>query len=101
MLLQARADEAARTTSSITTGGTTSIGAGGVAGAGAGAENDEGYWAYMSRQLNERAERLGIVSEGVDRLESNSAGWVDDVSKFVGKQKRGLMLGALRKGVGL
>jgi len=43
--------------------------------------------------VQERTERLGMMGEGVDRLEENSAGWAEDVNKFVARQKRGLMMG--------
>jgi len=43
--------------------------------------------------VQERTERLGMMGEGVDRLEENSAGWAEDVNKFVAKQKKGLMMG--------
>ncbi|KAF2197558.1 hypothetical protein GQ43DRAFT_200417 [Delitschia confertaspora ATCC 74209] len=54
---------------------------------------DEGYWAYMQRQLNERTEKLGIMGDSMDNLERNSAGWADDVGKFVQKQKRNMVMG--------
>lgn len=47
----------------------------------------------MSRQVNERAEALGLVGDGMDRLEESSGSWADEAGKFVQKQKRGLMLG--------
>jgi len=47
----------------------------------------------MQRQLNERTEKLGIMGDSMERLEGNSAGWADDVSKFVGKQKKNLIMG--------
>lgn len=43
--------------------------------------------------MTERTERLGIMGEGVERLEENSAGWASDVEKFVSRQKRGLVMG--------
>ena len=65
----------------------------GVAGQGAGGQ--EGYWAYMQRQVQERTERLGFMDEGMGRLEETSGGWADDVGKFVKKQKRQMVLGAV------
>ncbi|KAH8692686.1 putative snare-dependent exocytosis protein [Talaromyces proteolyticus] len=56
--------------------------------------NDEGYWAYMQRQVQERTERLGITGDSMDRLEENSSNWANDVSKFVSNQKRKAVLGA-------
>jgi len=34
-----------------------------------------------------------MMGDGVDRLKENSAGWANDVNKFVSKQKKGLMMG--------
>jgi len=86
-LAQAQADEIARrsTARSATTSSSSA--------AAADAAQGEGYWAYLSRNVQERTERLGIMGDGVDRLEENSAGWASDVNKFVAKQKRGLMMG--------
>lgn len=54
---------------------------------------DEGYWAYMQRQVQERTERLGIAGDNMDRLEETSSGWAEDVNKFVSQQKRKMVLG--------
>ena len=56
-------------------------------------QQDEGYWAYMQRQINERTEKLGIMGDSMDKLETNSAGWAEDVGKFVNRQKRNLVMG--------
>jgi syntaxin-binding protein 5 len=63
------------------------------ASASASAQNDEGYWAYMQRQVQERTEKLGLVGEGMNDLEQSSSNWLEDVNKFVGKQKRGIATG--------
>ena len=52
------------------------------------AQQDEGYWAYMQRQIQERTEKLGFAGDGMDSLEQNSANWVSDVNSFVNRQKR-------------
>ena len=62
-------------------------------GAAAATSEEEGYWAYMQRQMTERTEKLGLVGDGMDNLEQNSAGWLQDVNKFVGKQKRSAATG--------
>jgi len=49
---------------------------------------DEGYWAYMQRQIQERTEKLGIMGDTMNNLEESSSNWADDVSKFVSRQKR-------------
>ncbi|KAF1843938.1 uncharacterized protein K460DRAFT_418920 [Cucurbitaria berberidis CBS 394.84] len=57
---------------------------------------NEGWGAWASRQFNERTEKLGQVGDSMDNLQQNSAGWADDVNKFVSKQKRGLVMGAVK-----
>lgn len=57
--------------------------------------NDEGYWSYMQRQVQERTERLGIMGDSMDRLEENSSNWANDVSKFVSNQKKKAVLGGM------
>jgi syntaxin-binding protein 5 len=54
----------------------------------------------MTRQMQERTEKLNVMGDSVDRLESNSSGWAEDVNKFVGKQKKNLMMGAVKRGLG-
>lgn len=56
-------------------------------------ESDEGYWAYMQRQVQERTANLGITGDSIDKLEDNSSGWANDVNKFVGKQKKKAVMG--------
>jgi hypothetical protein len=67
----------------------------------AAAPADEGWGAWASRQLNERTEKLNLVGDSMNNLEQNSAGWADDVSKFVSKQKRGFVMGAVKSKFGL
>ncbi|KAJ9604058.1 Lethal(2) giant larvae sro7 [Cladophialophora chaetospira] len=55
--------------------------------------NQEGYWAYMQRQLQERTENLGIAGDSLDRAAESSSSWSDGVDKFVAKQKRAAALG--------
>ena len=56
-------------------------------------QQDEGYWAYMQRQVQERTERLGIMGDNMENLADQSSGWAADVDKFVQKQKRQAVLG--------
>ena len=56
-------------------------------------KQDEGYWAYMQRQVQERTERLNVMGDSMERLEESSAGWADDVSKYVRNQKRKAVMG--------
>ncbi|KAK3677333.1 Lethal(2) giant larvae sro7 [Recurvomyces mirabilis] len=64
--------------------------------AGAAGTDQETYWAYMQRQVQERTEKLGLVGDGVENLEANSAGWMEDVNKYVNKQKRGVATSVLK-----
>lgn len=80
MLAQLRADEAALNVSSSRANP---------------GQNQESYWNYMQRQVTERTERLNIMGDNMDRLEENSSGFVDDVNKFVGKQKKKAALGLI------
>jgi len=52
-----------------------------------------GYWSYMSRQVQERTERLGIAGDSMDRLEENSSNFANDVGKYVQSQKKKAVLG--------
>jgi hypothetical protein len=61
----------------------------------AGTQSSEGWGEFMTRQLNERTEKLNIMGDSMDKVQENSAGWVDDVNKFVSKQKRNMVLGGL------
>ncbi|KAB5526383.1 lethal giant larvae like, C-terminal-domain-containing protein [Coniochaeta sp. 2T2.1] len=65
-------------------------GAGGVAGT-----SQEGWGDYLTRQLNERTEKLNIMGDSMDNLESQSQGWADDVGKYISKQKRNVILGGI------
>src|SRR5205814_1773855 len=56
---------------------------------------DEGYWAYMQRQLNERTEKLNIMGDSMDKLEESSSGFAEDVGKFVNNQKKKMILGSM------
>lgn len=60
-----------------------------------GTRSTEGWGQYMTRQLNERTEKLNIMGDSMDRVQENSEGWADDVSKFVSKQKRNMLLGGI------
>ncbi|TKA72922.1 hypothetical protein B0A55_06855 [Friedmanniomyces simplex] len=67
-----------------------------AAGAAGNSSSEEGYWAYMQRQVQERTEKLGLVGDNMENLEQNSASWAEEASKFVGKQKRGLATGLIK-----
>lgn len=88
MIEQARADEVARRTEAR--GGASS----------AAGSSQEGWGAYMQRQIQERTENLGLAGDRMDHLESNSAGWTEDVNKFVSRQKKNLVMGAVKRQFG-
>lgn len=63
-----------------------------------GSSQQEGYFSYMQRQIQERTENIGIMNDNMDRLEENSSGFVDDVNKFVKNQKKKAVLGGKLSG---
>jgi syntaxin-binding protein 5 len=88
MLAQSRADEASRLAASRTPASAST--------ASTAQASNEGWGAYMQRQLQERTEKLNIMGDSMANLEDNSQGWADDVSKFVSKQKRGAVTGLIK-----
>lgn len=54
---------------------------------------DEGIFANMSRQIQERTEKLNIMGDSMDKLGETSANFADDVGKYVNQQKKKAMLG--------
>ncbi|KAK5995628.1 Sodium protection 2-like protein [Cladobotryum mycophilum] len=58
--------------------------------------SQEGWGDYLTRQLNERTEKLNLMGDNMNDLQAQSAGWADDVNKFIGKQKRNLVLGSIK-----
>jgi syntaxin-binding protein 5 len=58
--------------------------------------SQEGWGEYLTRQLNERTEKLNIMGDSMDNLQEQSQGWADDVSKYISKQKRNLVLGTIK-----
>ncbi|KAG8529200.1 uncharacterized protein KY384_005835 [Bacidia gigantensis] len=58
-------------------------------------QQQEGYWAYMQRQIQERTENLGLAGDSMDKLEDNSSGFANDVNKFVRDQKKAAVKGYL------
>ncbi|KAI0475165.1 lethal giant larvae like, C-terminal-domain-containing protein [Xylariaceae sp. FL0804] len=72
--------------------GSSAAGGGGYAGA-TGAQ--EGWGDYLTRQLNERTEKLNIMNDGMDSIADSSQRWADDASKWAGQQKRKMLLGSI------
>jgi syntaxin-binding protein 5 len=60
-----------------------------------GSQSTEGWGEYMTRQLNERTEKLNIMGDSMDKVQENSAGWAEDVNKYISKQKRNLVIGGI------
>jgi syntaxin-binding protein 5 len=87
MILQARADQQQQRTANRTGTNASSSSAGAD-------QEGEGYWAYMQRQISERTEKLGMAGDSMERLGEHSAGWADDVGKFVQRQKRNAVMGS-------
>lgn len=56
-------------------------------------QSQEGYWAYMQRQIQERTENLGFASDSMDRAADSTSDFSESVSKFVAKQKRQAAMG--------
>ncbi|KAF2738260.1 hypothetical protein EJ04DRAFT_459658 [Polyplosphaeria fusca] len=92
MIAQARADEEARRRDARQGGPASS--------SRSPPPSDETWGSWAQRNFNERTERLNIVGDSMDNLSQNSAGWADDVNKFVNKQKRGLVMGAMKSKFG-
>ncbi|KAL7810057.1 lethal giant larvae like, C-terminal domain-containing protein [Trichoderma aethiopicum] len=65
------------------------------AGGGGSSSQAEGWGDYLTRQLNERTEKLNLMGDTMDTLQEQSAGWADDVNKFIGRQKRNMIVGGL------
>ena len=57
----------------------------------------EGWGDYLTRQLNERTEKLNIMGDSMDQLANTTGKWAEDVDGFVKKQKRDLFLGGIKK----
>jgi syntaxin-binding protein 5 len=56
--------------------------------------DQEGYWAYMQRQVTERTARLNVMGDTMDNLEEQSGKWAEDVGKFVSQQKKKAVMGS-------
>ncbi|KAF4983597.1 hypothetical protein FDECE_17269 [Fusarium decemcellulare] len=64
--------------------------------AASGSNSQEGWGDYLTRQLNERTEKLNMMGDNMENLQEQSAGWADDVNKFLNKQKRNVVMGGLK-----
>lgn len=92
MIEQTRADEEAqRTASRLNTGSSSNPSPG---------RQEEGYWAYMQRQVQERTDNLGLAGDNMDKVEENSQGFAEDVNKFVSSQKKKAVMGLISSKLG-
>ncbi|RYP10368.1 hypothetical protein DL764_000702 [Monosporascus ibericus] len=64
-------------------------------GDGGGGREEEGWGDYLTRQLNERTEKLNIMSDSMDSVAENSQKWADSAGKFVQQQKRKMLFGSI------
>ena len=64
-----------------------------------GGSQDEGYWAYMQKQIQERTDNLGLTGDSMDKLENNSQGFTSDVNKFIKDQKKAAVKGCESSGI--
>ncbi len=60
-----------------------------------GASNQEGWGDYLTRQLNQRTERLNIMGDTMERVQESSSNWADDASKWASRQKRAIVVKGL------
>ena len=58
--------------------------------------SQEGWGAYMQRQIQERTEQLGFAETSMENTANDSAKFSDSVSDYIAKQKRQAALGFLR-----
>lgn len=57
--------------------------------------SQEGWGDYLTRQLNERTEKLNIMNDNMENISASSQKWSEDASKFVSSQKRKMLLGTI------
>ncbi|ORY67197.1 lethal giant larvae like, C-terminal-domain-containing protein [Pseudomassariella vexata] len=55
----------------------------------------EGWGDYLTRQLNERTEKLNLMSDTMDNAADSSQKWAEDAGKWASQQKRKMILGGL------
>lgn len=66
-----------------------------MAAAATGANRSEGWGEYLTRQLNERTEKLNLVNDAMENTAEASQRWADDATKWAAKQKRNLIMGSI------
>jgi hypothetical protein len=68
-------------------------------GSAGGAKSQEGWGEYLTRQINERTEKLTILDDTMAKLQETSQGWSEGVSKYVKQQKKDVLLGSVKNSV--
>ncbi|KAK7747785.1 Lethal(2) giant larvae sro7 [Diatrype stigma] len=58
-------------------------------------QEQEGWGDYLTRQLNERTEKLNLMNDSMDSAAESSQRWADSTSKFVQQQKRKMLFGSI------
>ena len=58
-------------------------------------QEQEGWGDYLTRQLNERAEKLNIMNDSMDSAAESSARWADSAGKYLQQQKRKMIFGSI------
>lgn len=61
----------------------------------AAAGSQEGWGDYLTRQLNERTEKLNLMNDSLDNAADTSQKWADDMGKYVSQQKRKMIFGTV------
>ncbi|CAJ2508855.1 Uu.00g138810.m01.CDS01 [Anthostomella pinea] len=68
---------------------------GGPSSPGGAAGSQEGWGDYLTRQLNERTEKLNMMNDNMDSVATSSQKWAEDAAKFANRQKRNMILGSI------
>ncbi|KAK8022544.1 hypothetical protein PG993_013311 [Apiospora rasikravindrae] len=56
----------------------------------------EGWGDYLTRQLNERTEKLNLMGDSMEGAADASKSYADSASKFMKQQQRNMLLGGLK-----
>ena len=56
----------------------------------------EGWGEYLTRQLNERTEKLNLMGDTMEGAANSSQQYADSASKFMKQQQRNMLLGGLK-----
>jgi syntaxin-binding protein 5 len=57
-------------------------------------KQDEGYWAYMQKQMTQRTQNMNIMGDSMNNLEESSGKFAEDVNKWVSSQKKKAVMGS-------